>query len=131
VTDQDAPVAGPDDAGDTQGPHLLLYRVVRSSPPTEWDMTSHEGRGIPLRFRTARALRRWSGLSVFSTPWAAIALARENPRLGGWLAELRVPLDGSIRMELDNGAHGHCTIWGDPKLILSFVVSVRRAEGVH
>lgn len=131
MTDQDKPASGPDGVQDSQGPHLLLYRVVRLNPPTPWDMTSHEGRGIPLRFRTARAIRRWSGLSVFSTSWAAIALARDNPRLGDWIAELRVPLDGSIRMELDNGAHGHCTIWGDPRLLLACVVTVRPIERVH
>mgnify|MGYP001003731996 CR=1 FL=1 len=113
------------------GPHILLYRIARSNPPSEWDMTSHEGRGIPLRFRTARALRRWSGLSVYTSPIAAVALAVDSPRLGSYIAELRVALDGTIRMELNNGEHGHCTIWGDPRLLLTLVVRVWRTDGVH
>jgi hypothetical protein len=63
-------------------------------------------------------------VSVYSTPSAAVSLALKFPQLGRWIAELRVPLDGSIRMELDNGEHGHCTIWADPKLLLRLVVNV-------
>jgi hypothetical protein len=68
---------------------------------------------------------------VYSTPSAAVGLALDSPRLGAYIAELRIPLDGSIRVELNNGEHGHCTIWGDSKLLLSLVVNVWRIEGVH
>ena len=55
----------------------------------------------------------------------------KSPRLGTFVAELRIPLDGSIRFELNNGPNGHCTIWGDPLLLMTFVVRVWRAQGVH
>ena len=114
-----------------QGPHLLLYRIVETDPPTEFDFTSQQARGRPLRFRTAKGLRLWSGLSVYRSRADAESLAAESPQLGRFIAELRVPLDGSIRMELDNGRHGHCTIWGPPEILRKLVVRVWSIEGVH
>jgi len=116
---------------DLQGPHLLLYRIAENCPLTAWDLTSHEGKGIPIRHPTAKALRLWSGISVYRSRSAAETHALESPRLGAFIAELRIPLDGSIRFELDNGPNGHCTIWGAPKLLLTFVTNVWRAERVH
>lgn len=114
-----------------QGPHLLLYRLVVADPPTPYDMTSQQERGRPLRFRTAKALRLWSGLSVYRSRLDAEVLGTNSPQLGAFIAELRVPLDGSIRIELDNGLHGHCTIWGAPEVLLVLVVSVSPIQGVH
>lgn len=34
-------------------------------------------------------------------------------------------------MELDNGRHGHCTIWGPPALLIKLIVRVWSIEGVH
>jgi hypothetical protein len=114
-----------------QGLHLVLYRIAENNPLTEWDVTSHQDKGIPIRHRTAKALRLWSGISVYRSPSAAESHALESPRLGSFVAELRIPLDGSVRFELDNGPSGHCTIWGDPKLLLKFVVRIWRVERVH
>ena len=114
-----------------RGPHLLLYRIAENNPLREWDLTSHEDKGIPIRHRTAKALRLWSGISVYRSRSAAEAHAVDSPRLGAFVAELRIPLDGSVRFELDNGPNGHCTIWGDPKILLRFVVHVWPIGGVH
>jgi hypothetical protein len=46
--------------------------------------------------------------------------------LGNYIAELHVPLDGSIRLELDNGPHGHSTIWGGLSTVRECIVSVTR-----
>ena len=121
----------PGDQPEMHGPHLLLYRLVESSPPTLYDFTSQEVRGRPLRFRSARALRLWSGLSVYRRWLDAASLGSRSPALGAFIAELRGPLNGSIRFELDNGANGHCTIWGPPEVLLDFVVSVAPIDGVH
>lgn len=114
-----------------QGPHLLLYRIAQSNPTTEHDFTSQQALGRPLRFRTAKALRLWSGVSVYRNRRDAESLATDSPHLGRFVAELRVPLDGSIRIELDNGRHGHCTIWGAPEVLMKLVVRVWPIEGVH
>ena len=77
-----------------------------------------------MRFVNAKALRLWDGVSVYRTRAQARALALRRPMLGTFIAELRIPLDGSVRFELDNGSDGHSTIWGDPKVLLSMVVSI-------
>lgn len=87
-------------------------------------MLSLRARGRELRFVNAKALRLWDGVSVYRTRDQARALARRRPYLGSFIAELHVPLDGSIRMELDNGSDGHSTIWGDPHQLLALIVSV-------
>lgn len=103
---------------------IALFRIVESNPVEEYDMLSWRARGRELRFVNAKALRLWDGISVYRTLEQARALARRRPYLGSFIAELRIPLDGSIRIELDNGRDGHCTIWGDPQLLLSLIVSV-------
>jgi hypothetical protein len=110
---------------------LTFYRIVETDPPTVRDFLSQKARGRPLRFRTARALRLWEGVSVYRSRYGAAALAGRSPRLGAFVAEIRVTDDGSFRYELDNGPRGHCTIWGDAASLLALVVSVRPAQGVH
>lgn len=68
---------------------------------------------------------------MYRSPRDAESLATDSPYLGRFIAELRVPLDGSVRIELDNGRHGHCTIWGEPEDLLKLVVRVWPLEGVH
>jgi hypothetical protein len=46
--------------------------------------------------------------------------------LGGYIAELHVPLDGSVPLEIDNGPHGHCTIWAGVSAVRALIVSVTR-----
>ena len=41
-----------------------------------------------------------------------------------YVAELCIPDDESVRLELDNGGEGHCTIWGEPAVLLGLVRSV-------
>ena len=104
---------------------LTLYRVVHTDPPTVRDFLSQKVLGIPLKHQTAKVLRLWDGLSVYRTLEQARTRARQTPRLGLYIAELAIPLnDDRIIVELDNGRNGHCTIWGNPWLLRSFVVSV-------
>jgi hypothetical protein len=107
---------------------LELYRVVHTDPPTVRDFLSQQVLGIPLKHETAKALRLWDGLSVYRTFEQAQARVRQTPRLGRYIAKLVIPLDDDrIIVELDNGRNGHCTIWGSPWLLRSFVVSVTLA----
>jgi len=103
---------------------IRLYRIVKMNPPGMRDFLSERALGTPLKYETARALRLWDGLSVYRTREQAAARARMTPRLGRYIAELVVPLDGSIRLELNNGRNGHCTIWGDPWTVRRLVLSV-------
>jgi len=104
---------------------VTLYRVVQTDPPTVRDFLSQKVLGIPLKSETAKVLRLWDGLSVYRTAEQARARALQTPRLGRYIAELVVPLDDDrILVELDNGRHGHCTIWGSPWLLRSRVISI-------
>ena len=104
---------------------VTLCRIVHTDPPTVRDFLSQKVLGIPLKHETAKGLRLWDGLSIYRTREQALTRAHQTPRLGRFIAELAVPLDDDhITVELDNGRHGHCTIWGGPWLPRSFVVSV-------
>ena len=103
---------------------ISLFRIVGTDPPSLWDFLSYKERGIPLRHPTRRGMRLWDGLSVYRTREQAERVGALSPNLGHFVAEIRVPIDGSCRIELDNGAYGHCTIWGDAATLLQFVVSV-------
>lgn len=111
---------------DEQPQHISLFRVVQNNPAVRYDMLSREALGMRPRHPTAKALRLWSGLSMNRTREQAAQLANVSPWLGEYIAELRIPTDGSIRYELDNGRNGHCTVWGDPDELLALVVSVTR-----
>jgi hypothetical protein len=104
---------------------VRLYRIVQTDPPTVRDFLSQKVLGIPLKHETAKVLRLWDGLSVYRTAEQARARAQQTLRLGRHIAELIAPLDDDrIIVELDNGRHGHCTIWGTPWLLRSLVVAV-------
>jgi hypothetical protein len=65
----------------------------------------------------------WDGLSVYSTAAQARRKQRSSPVLGDFIAVLRVPLDGSVRIERTRG-EGHHTLWADADVLLSLVVAV-------
>jgi hypothetical protein len=105
-------------------PVQILYRVVQTDPPTVRDFLSQKVLGIPLKHENPKVLRLWDGLSVYRTVDQARTRAKQTPRLGLYIAELAVLPDERSVVELDNGRNGHCTIWGSPWLLRSFVVSV-------
>src|SRR6185295_4915198 len=104
--------------------HVALFRIVASNPPSDEDMLSQLALGHTMQFVNAKALRLWDGVSVYRTLEQARLVARRRPGLGGFLAELHVPIDGSVRIELDNGRNGHSTIWGEPRLLRRLIVSI-------
>ena len=113
------------DVGDN-APFVVLYRVVETNPPKRHDFLSRDALGMRPRHPTAKALRLWTGLSTNRTYEQASQLVTASPWLGEYIAELRVPADGTFRYELDNGRNGHCTLWGDPDELHALVVSVTR-----
>ena len=94
-----------------------------TNPPTLEDFRSHRERGIELKRPTPDALRLWEGVSVYRDREVAKALARKLPHLGRFVAALRVPLDGTITLELDNRRNGHCTLWAAPNVLTRLVIS--------
>ena len=78
------------------------------------------GRPIPDDPEDARV---WDGLSVYCTAAQARRKRRTSPVLGSFIAVLRVPLDGSVRIERTRG-EGHHTIWGEPATLLGLVIAV-------
>lgn len=103
--------------------YRLLYRIVRTNPPTLDDFTSNAVTGRPLPPDPSRRAV-WDGLSVFSTLAQARRKRRVSPSIGEFIAVLRVPTDGTIRIERTLGGDGHHTVWGEPSMLLGMVIAV-------
>ena len=104
----------------------LFHRIARTNPATLDDFTTNVAKGRPAPDDLIqRAV--WDGLSVYSTLAQARRKRLASPAIGNFVAVLRVPLDGSIRIERTLGGDGHHTLWGEPARMLSFVVSVEPA----
>jgi hypothetical protein len=100
-----------------------FYRLVKTNPPELIDVTSNQAIGKALPADPVQAAL-WDGLSVQNTLAQARRRVRASPMLGRYVAVIRIPLDGTIRFERTLGAPGHYTLWGDPALLLSLVVSI-------
>lgn len=107
----------------TQTDFRLLHRIVRTDPPTRDDFLSNEAKGNPPPDDPARRAV-WGRLSVYSTEAQARRKRRASPVLGRFVAVLRVPTDGSVRVERTLGGDGHHTVWGAPDKLLALVVAV-------
>jgi hypothetical protein len=105
-----------------------FFRIVQTNPPTAWDFTSGAGRGFAPPNDDPDTLRLWEGVSVYDQRRYARYRANERPRLGRFIAELRVPMDAPIRIERTGRSHGHYTVWGDAESLLGYVVDVRPAD---
>jgi hypothetical protein len=102
-----------------------FYRIVRSNPPTLADFLSNEAKGRRLQRPTPEAIRRWSGLSAYDTVGQARITALLYPRLGTFIAELHVRVNGTITSERwPDVADGRFTLWGEPEEFLSLVAHV-------
>ena len=74
---------------------------------------------------------RWRGVSHYASFATAVAAARAAPRLGRYIATVRIPVDQAVRVEQTGRDRDHFTVWADPAALLGWVVSVVAAEGVH
>jgi hypothetical protein len=104
----------------------LFYRIVRDSPPSLWDFTSGKARQTREPIDPERR-EVWDGLSVFSTLSQARRKRRTSPGIGQYIAVLRVPLDGSVRMQCTLRDDGHHTLWASPAKLRGLVLSVDSA----
>jgi hypothetical protein len=101
----------------------LFYRIARNDPPRLQDFTSNRALGKQEPLDSEQAVL-WDGLSVQSTLAQARRRRRASPMLGVCIAVLRIPLDGSVRIERTLSSAGHHTIWGDPAQLLGLVVAI-------
>jgi hypothetical protein len=100
-----------------------LYRIIRERGPTLLDFTSSQAQGIPPRSDAPDVLRLWDGLSCWATESQARRTIRSFPYLGSYIARLQIPDDAPVRIERTRGP-GHHTVWGDPAVLMSYVVAV-------
>ncbi len=97
-----------------------LYRIVKSDPPTERDFWSHKRSG--LRYHPSRE-HVANGVSTFDREQKARRTARRFPNTGTLIAELHIPDWADVTVAQTMGRH-YYAIWGDPKLLVTFVVRV-------
>ena len=109
-----------------------FFRIAQSNPPSLRDFMSYEELGIPPR-RPLSALDRdrWRGVSHYATyaaaEWAALAI----PRLGGFIVTVRIPMDGSVRVQQTGRDPDHFTIWASAESLHGWIVSFRPVQRVH
>ncbi len=71
----------------------------------------------------------WDGVSVYSSAEAAIETAIYYwPRLGRFLALMELPDIGPVTHEKTTRHPAHYTLWGEPALMLQYVVEVFPVE---
>ncbi len=101
-------------------PSAHVFRIVRTNPPKRTDFLSNEALGRPLADPSFEEL--WRGISVFESEEQARGLARDVPRLGAFIAQLRIPAGARVERTLTR--LGHLTIWASPDALLQGVVQV-------
>jgi hypothetical protein len=74
---------------------------------------------------------RWRGVSHYASLEAALAKQRDFPWLGTSIAIVRIPAGAPVRIEQTGGDREHYTLWADPSLLRSYVVSVEAVERLH
>lgn len=110
-------------------PAGTYYRCVTTERPTELDFRSHAAKGLRPPHDDPDLLRRWGGVSVFTTAAQARAnLERARPRararIGEWIAELQMPEGTAVTCEGPD-YKGHWDLYNArPDLLLSYVTSV-------
>lgn len=101
---------------------VRFYRLVRSNPPTDYDFTSQQAKGIPMARQDPEVALLWDGISVYTTETQARNRAKVQPYLGAFIAELAILDGGPITFRRSGVGRGHHTLWGDPAEIRARVV---------
>jgi hypothetical protein len=114
------------------GEELQVFRIVRTDdvdmPEFAESSRSHAALGLPPRGVEETHRLIYEGISVFESREAAGATARKYPRIGSYVAELRITPDTGVRY-LRWGARGHLTLWGDPIKLSQTAVDTLFVEG--
>ena len=106
----------------------ILFRIVKSDPPSAEDFTSPMMLGVLPQRREREHPGEWAGLSMFDSIERARAMAQHYPRLGGWIATVNLDIRRVVVWKTF-GAH-HYTVWGAPAAGLEGVIAVEPVEPV-
>jgi hypothetical protein len=121
---------------------LTVFRFVHCAdvvdPGLVDDFLSDRAAGKPRRGRALALAEIWDGFSCFRTlelaraRWSDIAtLARgrgQTPRVGSFIAEVRLSADKGFACEDLGHDDGHLTVWGEPALLASATINIHPAE---
>jgi hypothetical protein len=107
-----------------------FFRLGSRAEFTRDDFLSYVALGIPLMDDSPETRRLAEGISVNATLAQARNRARAVPSLRNlrFVAELLIPDDAPIKIERTGRARGHYTLWGDPDVLLGYVVAVYPVE---
>ena len=105
---------------------------MRTNPPVRRDfLSNYERQGEPRPGLPDEHRQLWDGIWVHETEAQSRRQAREYPRLGAYIAELRIPDQTAMpirwRRTIPRNP-GHYTLWCDPEELLAFVVNVVPVE---
>lgn len=104
----------------------LLYRSVRANAATVEDFTSNAAKGKPIPQNLPPDLHwLWDGLSMYETVQQAERSASRNPRLGAFVAAVKLPDDGRFHVLRTTASEGHHTVWGIPGELLQCVIHIQ------
>ncbi len=105
-------------------PAMTLYRVVKTSPPTEADYETHQDRlgKVPSK-HPEHVKRSWDALSSFDSLDGALRLARAVPKLGDYIAQFDIPEGIGVTWE-QSGEEGHYDLRGDKAALRSCFVGI-------
>jgi hypothetical protein len=108
-----------------EGEELTVFRIVRVADPADPafvdSFRSHAELGLPPRGPEAAHQVIYEGVSVYESQEAAVETARRWPRIGGYVAELRLTSETGV-LYLRWGQSGHLTLWADPLTLTRAVV---------
>lgn len=103
-----------------------LYHAIRGERPTAGDFLSVLAKDrIPRQWDDAQALRWAAGVSFNQSPEQVRATVARFPKLGAYIAEVRIPTDGCfVEVARTTDSEGHYTVWASPEYLRRHVVSV-------
>jgi hypothetical protein len=101
----------------------ILYRIVKTNPPTDADFVSFGAQGRPAPAGPELA-RLWWGVSVYDSERGARKTAQRRAHLGRYVAQLEIPDDAPVRVERTGHGVGHHTVWAEPATLLAYVAEV-------
>lgn len=96
-----------------RGDERQLLRLVRSALTSEADWQSNYERGDPPRKSEIASALDHMGLSMWDRPEPLISLSRQWPKLGTFMAEVRLVGELGIWFA-ETGPEGHFIVWGRP-----------------
>ena len=104
-----------------------MYRIVRTNDPEDSALLNSFRSNYELDREPRKVERHWTviymGISVYTTVEAAIRTAQAWPKLGDYIAQVRLA-HGSGFNWAETAQPLHLTIWADPIKLLEATVDI-------